>query len=110
MEGTQITKKVFKAKFEGISSVGKPRKRWEDAVQQDAARFLRCCNWKLAANDRTLWRQKTEKTKARFGLQRHWMDGFEYKNLYNIYNLFLTSGIPQQNKWSMYITKFSVLL
>jgi hypothetical protein len=79
MEGTRITKKVFKAKFEGISSVGKPRKRWEDAVQQDAAIFLRCCNWKLAANDRTLWRQKTEETKAQFGLQRHWMDGFEYK-------------------------------
>jgi hypothetical protein len=32
MEGTQIPKKVFKAKFEGVRSVGKPRKRWEDAV------------------------------------------------------------------------------
>jgi hypothetical protein len=26
-------------------------------VQQDAARFLRCSNWKLTANNRTLWRQ-----------------------------------------------------
>jgi hypothetical protein len=49
MEGTRIPKKVFKAKFEG-----KPRKRWEDAVQRNAASFLRCRNWKLAANDRTL--------------------------------------------------------
>jgi hypothetical protein len=48
--------------------VGKPRKRWEDMVQQDAARFLWCRNWKLAANDGTLWRQKIEETKARFGL------------------------------------------
>jgi hypothetical protein len=63
MEGTRIPKKVFKAKSEGVRSVGKPRKRWEDAVQQDAARFLRCRNWKLAA-DRTLWRQKIEETKA----------------------------------------------
>jgi hypothetical protein len=39
MEGTRIPKKVFKAKFEGVRSVGKPRKRWEDAVQQDAASF-----------------------------------------------------------------------
>jgi hypothetical protein len=37
MEGTRIPKKVFKAKFEGVRSVGKPRKRWEDVVQQDAA-------------------------------------------------------------------------
>jgi hypothetical protein len=32
MEDTRIPKKVFKAKFEGVRSVGKPRKRWEDAV------------------------------------------------------------------------------
>jgi hypothetical protein len=67
MEGTRISKKVFKAKFEGVRSVGKSRKRWEYVVQQDAASFLRCRNWKLAANDRTLWRQKME-AKARFGL------------------------------------------
>jgi hypothetical protein len=60
MEGTRIPKKVFKAKFEGVRSVGKPRRRWEDVVQQDAARFLRFRNWKLAANDRTLWSQKIE--------------------------------------------------
>jgi hypothetical protein len=60
MEGTQIPKTVLKAKFGGVSSVGKPRKRWEDVEQQDAARFLRCRNWKLVANDRTLWRQKIE--------------------------------------------------
>jgi hypothetical protein len=40
MEGTRIPKEVYKAKFEGVRLVGKPRKRWEDMVQQDAARFL----------------------------------------------------------------------
>jgi hypothetical protein len=45
---------VFKAKSEGVRSVGNPRKIWEDAVRQDAASFLCCRNWKLAANDRTL--------------------------------------------------------
>jgi hypothetical protein len=59
---------VFKTKFEGVRSVGKPRKRWEDAVQQGAASFLRCHNWKLAANDKTLCRQKIEEAKAQFGL------------------------------------------
>jgi hypothetical protein len=67
-EGTRIPKKVFKARFGGVRSVGKPRKRWEDAVQQDSARFLRSRNWKLAANDSTLWRQKIGEAKARFGL------------------------------------------
>jgi hypothetical protein len=28
-----ITMKVFKAKFEGVRSVGKPMKKWEDVVQ-----------------------------------------------------------------------------
>jgi hypothetical protein len=68
MEGTRIPKKVFKGKFEGVRSVRKPRKRWEDVVQQDVASFLRCRNWKLTANDGTLWRQKTGEAKAPFGL------------------------------------------
>jgi hypothetical protein len=68
MEDTRIPKKVFKAKIEGVRSVGKLRKRWEDAVRQDATSFLLCLNWKLADNDGTLWRQKTEETKARSGL------------------------------------------
>jgi hypothetical protein len=59
---------VFKAKFEGVRSVGKTRKRWEDVVEQDAARFLHCHNRKLATNDRTLWRQKIKEAKAQFGL------------------------------------------
>jgi hypothetical protein len=32
-EGTRIPKKVLKAKFEEVRSVGKPRKRWGDVVQ-----------------------------------------------------------------------------
>jgi hypothetical protein len=55
---------MLKGKFGGVRSVGKARKRWEDVVQQDAARFLLCHNWKLVANDRTLWRQKIVEAKA----------------------------------------------
>jgi hypothetical protein len=32
MEGTRIPKKVLKAKFGGVRSIGKRRKRWEDTV------------------------------------------------------------------------------
>jgi hypothetical protein len=58
----------FLRKFEGVRSVGKPKERWEDVVEQDAATFLPCRNLKLAANDGTLWRQKIEEAKAQFGL------------------------------------------
>jgi hypothetical protein len=68
MAGTRIPNKVFNTKFGGVRSGGKPQERWEDVMQQDAAKFLRCRNWKLAANDRILLRQKTQKAKARFGL------------------------------------------
>jgi hypothetical protein len=40
MGDTRIPKKVIKAKFGEVRSFGKPRKRWEDTVQQDAARCL----------------------------------------------------------------------
>jgi hypothetical protein len=77
VEGTRIPKKVFKAKFEGVRSVGKPRKRWEDALQLDAARFLRCSNWKLAADDGTLWRQKIQEAKADLDCSAiGWMDRY----------------------------------
>jgi hypothetical protein len=81
MEGTRIAKKVLKAKFEEVRSVGEPRKRWEDAVRQDAASFLRCRNWKLAANDRTLWRQKIEQAKADLGCSAiGWMEYLHTNN------------------------------
>jgi hypothetical protein len=52
MAGTSIPNKVLKAKFEGERSVGKYIKGWENVVQQNAARFLLCRNWKLAGNER----------------------------------------------------------
>jgi hypothetical protein len=39
MEGTGVPKKVLKAEFGEVGSVGKPRKIQEYVVQQDAARF-----------------------------------------------------------------------
>jgi hypothetical protein len=66
---------VFKANSEEVRSVGKPRKRSENVVQQDSASFLRCRNWKLAANDTTLWRQKIERPRPDLGCSAvGWMD------------------------------------
>jgi hypothetical protein len=78
MEGTRIAKKVLKAKFEGVRSVGEPRKRWEDVVRQDAARFLRCRNWKLAlmiehGGGRRYRRPRPDLGCSAFG----WMDGWQ---------------------------------
>jgi hypothetical protein len=38
----RIPKKALGATFTGRRPVGKPRKRWEDAVQEDAVSLLRC--------------------------------------------------------------------
>jgi hypothetical protein len=68
MENTRIPKKALNAKFEGTRTAERPRGRWEDVMQRDAAGMIHCCNWKRAANDRTTWRQKIEEAKARYGL------------------------------------------
>jgi hypothetical protein len=38
--------------------VGRPRNRWEYAIQRDVANLLRIWNWKSAARDREEWRKK----------------------------------------------------
>jgi hypothetical protein len=52
MEQHRIPKKVLGSCFEGGRPVGRPRNRWEDSIQRDAANLLRIRNWKAAARDR----------------------------------------------------------
>jgi hypothetical protein len=49
-------------------AVGKPKKRWEDAVQEDSVKLLGTKAWKTKAKDRQFWRQHIEETKAQYGL------------------------------------------
>jgi hypothetical protein len=56
--------KVLKAESAGNSPVGRPRFKWEEGGKEDAARLLRCCKWKLAMQNRTVWMQKLWEHKA----------------------------------------------
>jgi hypothetical protein len=64
-----VYKKALKGYVECRRPVGRPRRRWLDAVGRDAERIVKCRNWKrLAADGRDAWRRKIEKTKAQVGL------------------------------------------
>jgi ATP-dependent protease Clp ATPase subunit len=39
-------KKVIYGKFNNISPVGKPRKRWEDIIQMDTSKILEVQEWR----------------------------------------------------------------
>jgi hypothetical protein len=45
--------------------VRRPRNRWENVIQRDAAYMLRTGNWKAAARDKEEWRKKVGEVMAR---------------------------------------------
>jgi hypothetical protein len=65
----RIPKKALGATFTVRRPVGKPRKRREDAVNEDSVSLLGCKrNWKLTAQNRNVWRQMLREARARLGL------------------------------------------
>jgi len=64
-------KKIFNTKPVGIRSVGRPKLRWEDGVDQDV-RILGVKNWKKVALDRDEWAQLLKKARAHQGLSSQW--------------------------------------
>jgi hypothetical protein len=50
--------------------VGRPRNRWEDVIQRDAANLLWIRNWKAAARDEE-WRKKVGEAMAQNGPKLH---------------------------------------
>jgi hypothetical protein len=44
-----VPKKPLKGYIEGRRPVGRPRRRWLDAVDRDVKRMLKCRNWKRLA-------------------------------------------------------------
>lgn len=61
----RIPKEALIADFIGIWPGVRPKFKLKDDVQEDAARLLRCCNRKLAVQNRTIWKQKFWEAKAR---------------------------------------------
>jgi hypothetical protein len=53
-EGYQ--KNVLNGKFRNTRPVGRPRIRWEDAVQKDALQMLGTRGWRRRAENRDEWR------------------------------------------------------
>jgi hypothetical protein len=59
-----IPKKALQKTLYGKRAVGKTRKRWEDAVQENFVKLLGTNVWKTKAKDRQFWRQHIEEAKA----------------------------------------------
>ena len=53
--------------WEGTRPRGRPRKRWEDGVAEDA-RDMGIRNWRRVAVDRLDWRRRFVEARARLGL------------------------------------------
>jgi hypothetical protein len=68
MEEGRIPKMVLNGKFHITRPVGRPRIRWEDAVQKDALQILGTRGWSRRAENREEWRQILREAKARKGL------------------------------------------
>jgi hypothetical protein len=60
-----IPKEALIVDFIGSRPGVRPKFKWKNGVQEDVARLLQCCNWKLAAQNRTIWKQKFWEAKAR---------------------------------------------
>jgi hypothetical protein len=68
MESQSITRMVMAGQMFGKRPVGKPKKRWMDAVKEGSYQILNWRNWEEKARDRDGWRSRIKKAKARFGL------------------------------------------
>ena len=55
----------------GIRSVGRPKLRWKDGVDQDM-RILGVKNWKKVALNRDKWTKLLKKARAHQGLSSQW--------------------------------------
>jgi hypothetical protein len=67
VESQSVPRMVMAGQMFGKRPVGKPKKRWMDAVKEDGCQ-LYWRNWEVKARDRDGWRSRIKKAKARSGL------------------------------------------
>jgi hypothetical protein len=67
MNNNRTLKKIFNTKPDKVRTVGRPKLRWEDGVDQDI-RMLGFKNWKKVALDRNEWAKLLKKARAYQGL------------------------------------------
>jgi hypothetical protein len=61
---TIYSKKTCKLSLLAVDQWGDPGFKWEECVKECAARILRCHNWQLTAENRTVWWQKLCEARA----------------------------------------------
>ena len=67
VNNNRTIKKIFNTKPDGVRSVGRPKLRWEDGVDQDI-RLSGVKNWKKVALNRDEWAKFLKKARAHQGL------------------------------------------
>jgi hypothetical protein len=68
MNDERMPKKALQLTIYDKRALGKPRKRWEDAVREDSVKLLGTKTWKTNAKDKQFCRQRAEEAKVRCGL------------------------------------------
>ena len=71
MNSVRTIKKILNTKPDGTRSVGRPKLRWKDGVDQDM-RILGVKNWKKVALNRDEWAKLLKKARAHQGLSSQW--------------------------------------
>jgi hypothetical protein len=74
MQSSRIKKKLVEGRILGGRPEGRPRRRWIDAVCQDAREQLGVRRWRWEAEDRKSWRRLIEEAKVRFELWCQWKE------------------------------------
>jgi hypothetical protein len=67
MEKTRNTRKITEWKPYKTRTVGRPRLRWMDQVEEDL-RKMKIANWRKKMEDRQAWNRIVEQTKTHPGL------------------------------------------
>ena len=67
MEDGRNPKRALLGTREGMRPRGRPRKRWEDGVAENA-RNMGIRNWRRAAMDRVDWRRRLVEARPRLGM------------------------------------------
>jgi hypothetical protein len=70
MSVDRVIKKLYMSKPEGKRSVGRPKVRWLDDVEEDL-RKMRISGWRGKARRRDEWKSALRKVKVLQGPQRH---------------------------------------
>ena len=58
MEANRVPRKTLQQTIHCKRRIGKPRKRWEDGMREDAVMLLGLLAWKTKAKGRESWRQR----------------------------------------------------